>query len=430
VVPLAASCGELGIMEIKEIKREDNMKSMKSSSIISIIILVGWMVLVPIITANEALAKSEEKTLRIGALVAMTGFFSIRDIPDFNETKIAADLINEMGGININGQKYMIELVSEDYKSTMDGTAAAANRLVYDKKLKFIIGPTAYFATATGPVCDPNKVIRIPTWVANSPGEVDATTPYAFVGCNATLATASGMAEYLKRAYPKTKNVTYVMIDDGTIPYTVPVVKRLLGAKGISIVGKPIVYSNDTLDFSPIAAKINANKGTDAVFHVNCVGPQIGNIVKALRELGNKMPYAACMPTTLTEVVAIAGKEATKDVFVGAITASDPKMAPLAKEICKRTTAKYGSDYTLYLTGADGLWDLKQVMEKAQSLDPTVVKTTWESMDTIETIFGPGKVCGDETFGIKHHVVAHPLPIQILKDGKVVSGGWMPVYMP
>jgi len=429
VVPLAASCGELGLMEIKEIKRGYNMKSMKSSSIISIIILVGWMVLLPI-TANKASAQSEEKTLRIGELVALTGFFSIRDIPDANESKIAADLINEMGGITINGQKYLIELVPEDYKSSMDGVAAATNRLVYDKGLKFIIGPTAFFAAATGPICDPNKVIRIPTWVVHSPGEVDSSTPYAFLGCNATVATAIGMAEYLKQAYPNVKKVTYVTIDDGTVPHMSSIAEKILNDKGIIIVGKPIVYSNDTLDFSPIAAKINANKGTDAVFHVNCVGPQVGNIVKGLRELGNNMPYAACMPTSLTEVVAVAGKEATKDVFVGAITAGDPDMAPLATEICKRTIAQYGSDYTLYLTGADGLWDLKQVMEKAQSLDPTVVKATWESMDTIETIFGTGTVCGDEIFGIKHHVVAHPQPIQILKDGKIVSGGWMPVYIP
>jgi branched-chain amino acid transport system substrate-binding protein len=406
------------------------MKSIKSASIISIIVLVGCMVLAPIIVSNEASAQSEGKTLRIGGLVSLTGFFSVRDIPDANETEIAADLINEMGGINIKGQKYLIELVVEDYKSSMDGVAAATNRLVYDKKVKFIIGPTAFFAAATGPICDPNKVIRVPTWVVHSPGEVDSSTPYAFLGCNATVATAIGMAEYLKRAYPDVKKVTYVTIDDGTVPHMSSIAKRILNEKGITIVGKPIVYSNDTLDFSPIAAKINANKGTDAVFHVNCVGPQVGNIIKGLRELGNTMPYAACMPTSLTEVVAIAGKEATKDVFVGALTAGDPDMAPLAAEICKRTTAQYGSEYTLYLTGADGLWDLKQVMEKAQSLDPTVVKATWESMDTIETIFGKGTVCGDEVFGIKHHVVAHSQPIQIIRDGKIVSGGWMPVYIP
>ena len=77
----------------------------------------------------------------------------------------------------------------------------------------------------------------------------------------------------------------------------------------------------------------------------------------------------------------------------------------------------------LYLTGADALFDLKYVIEAAKSLDPTVVKTKWESLSKIDTIFGPGVVCGEKTFGIKNHVVSHPQTVQILKNGVVVPGG-------
>ena len=73
------------------------------------------------------------------------------------------------------------------------------------------------------------------------------------------------------------------------------------------------------------------------------------------------------------------------------------------------------------------MWILKEVIEAAQSLDPTVVKKKWESMDEVDTIFGKAKVCGDKTFGIKHHVVASPQPIQILKGEKEASAGWIDV---
>jgi ABC-type branched-subunit amino acid transport system substrate-binding protein len=305
----------------------------------------------------------------------------------------------------------------------MDGVTAAANRLVHDKKIKFILGPTAFFAAAASPVCDQNKIMRVLTWCCNTPGELDASTPYSFLGCNASVAVAVAATKYLKKTYPNVKKVALVTPDDGAVPHLIPKVKKLLENDGLSIVGDIIAYPNEMQDFSPISAKINAAKDADAVFQANGLGPHIGAIVKGLRQLGNKKPYAAALPTSLSEVVTIAGKEAAKDVFTIAISANEQGLQPLAKEICKRTVAKYGPDYSLYLTGADSLWDLKYAIEAAKSLDPTVVKAKWETMSKFETIFGPGTVGGEKIFGIKNHVVAHPQAVQILKDGVVVSGG-------
>jgi branched-chain amino acid transport system substrate-binding protein len=367
---------------------------------------------------------AEAKTLQIGGLIGLTGGFSVRDIPDWNQTIIAADLMNEQGGITVNGQKYMVELVVEDTKSTMDGVTAAANRLVFDKGIKFIIGPTAFFSAGAGPVTDPNQVIRCLTWCCNTPGEMDATTPYAFLTCNASIAEAIAAAKYLKQAYPTVEKVALVTPDDGAVPYLIPMVQMLLEAEGLTVAGDIVKYSNELIDMSPIAAEVNAIKDADAVFQANGLGPHVGGLIKGLRELGNNKPYACALPTSLSEIATIAGMENCEDVFMAAISADDPDLPPLAKEICARTVTQYGADYSLYLTGADGLWDLKYVIEAAQSLDPTVVKSTWESLNTIETIFGTGTVGGEVTFGIRH-AVAHPQAIQIMKDGVVTSGGWV-----
>jgi hypothetical protein len=93
-------------------------------------------------------------------------------------------------------------------------------------------------------------------------------------------------------------------------------------------------------------------------------------------------------------------------------------------DLSKRITTKYGPDTTMLGQSANSLWVLKQIIEAAQSFEPAAVKAKWEATDKVETFFGPGKVCGDQTYGIKHHVVAHPEPFEILKDGKVVSAGY------
>ena len=66
--------------------------------------------------------------------------------------------------------------------------------------------------------------------------------------------------------------------------------------------------------------------------------------------------------------------------------------------------------------------EVEQVIEQAQSLDSTVVKEKWESLDRVDTIFGPACVCGEKTWGIKNHVVASPQGIQLLRsDGTLYS---------
>jgi hypothetical protein len=178
-------------------------------------------------------------------------------------------------------------------------------------------------------------------------------------------------------------------------------------------------------DFSPIVAKLNSIKEADAIFMQNGLVPHMGAIVKGLREMGNNKPYAGSLPARIGQVANIAGTNSLKDVFSIAYTPDDPNMPPLAKEIIQKVTAKYGADYQLEMSGPNCLWILKEVIEASQSLDPKVVKAKWEAMDKVDTIFGPAKICGDKTFGIKHHVVASPQPIQILKDGKEACAGWI-----
>jgi branched-chain amino acid transport system substrate-binding protein len=404
------------------------MKRIKLYSLLSFIIIVVGLIGVHVMTTYQAAATpktSDAKTLNIGMLLSVTGFFSVREVPDLNQTKIAADIINEQGGITVKGQQYRIELIVEDCKSAMDGVTTAANRVVYDKKVKFIIGPTAFFAAAAGPVCDPNKILRVITWCVNTPGEVDANTPYAFLGGNGSVLTSVAATKYLHKAYPNVKKVAIVTPDDGAVPYVIPIAKNLLAQQGISVVGEAVPYPNEMQDFSPIAAKLNAIKDADAIFLQNGLVPHLGGIVKGLRELGNNKPVAGSLPARIGQVVNITGVNALKDVFTIAYTPKDPNIPPVAKEIINRTVAKYGADYQLEMSGPNCLWILKEVIKEAQSLDPTVVKGKWESMDKVETIFGMAKICGDKTFGIKHHVVASPQAVQILKNGVETSAGWI-----
>jgi len=378
----------------------------------------------PTQTTQPTTTAPQVKTLKVGLILGITGFFSVREVPDLNQGIVCKDMINEQGGITVNGDTYKIEMVVADTKSTFDGVTAAANKLVYDEGIDIIIGPTAFFAPAAGAVCDPEKVLRFNTWVVHTPGEVDATTPYSFFAGNGSLLTTTAAAKYLRTNYPEVKAVSIVTPDDGAPPYVIPIATKILAAEGISVVGDPVIYPNETQDFSTYVAKLNAIEEADAIFMQNGLVFQMGPLVKGLRESGNFKPYAGSLPARISQVMTIAGAEAMKDVFSIALTPGDPQMDPIAKEIIKRVTDEYGADYQLEMTVPNCLWVLKEAIEAAQSTDPMTIKAKLESMEEIETIWGTAKICGEETLGIKH-VIASPQTVQILKDGVETSAGWI-----
>ena len=101
---------------------------------------------------------ASEKTLKIGALMAVTGWWaSAYDNTILHMSEIAAEIINEQGGIKVKGDTYKIKLVVEDTKSDFNGVASAANKLIYDRGVKFIIGPSGFFVSAATPVTEPQK---------------------------------------------------------------------------------------------------------------------------------------------------------------------------------------------------------------------------------------------------------------------------------
>lgn len=391
--------------------------------------IILFFVLIGMSFPNTSMAAT--KTLHIGYLGQMTGWFSVHDIQDAKEIQIIADYINEKGGITVNGQRYNIEIEIEDGKSSFDGVSAAANKLAYDDKVKFVIGPNAFFSLAAGPIFNPAKVLYIEGFNTLQPGELDKTTPYAFTGYNGSLGQSYAVIKYLKQAWPAVKKVAFIHPDDGAISHSGKYFRKTLADNGLVMVGDIIAYANETTDFNPIATKL-LSMDIDAVVHINGIAPHVGGIVRGLREAGNTEPYAAGVLESVESIRSIAGKTATMNLFTYAIMPGAKGNPPLMAEMVQRVVAKTGSNVAVYLQGANSLWILKEVIEAANSFDPSAVKDKWQTLDTVETLYGTGLMGGAETYGIANHALSHPQPMQIIReDGIIRFGGIVqPVRIP
>lgn len=400
-------------------KGNGNEWGMSPVLIVCIAVVLALTVLLPV----RGLAQSPAKTLKIGYLLCLSGWYSVFDAVEEGHVKAVAQMINDRGGLTIQGQKYNIELVGEDGKSTLDGIAAGATKLVFDDKVKFVIGPTGFFSQGSSPVFEQNKVIHVSGYVSNQPWEVDRNTPYGFVGFDASIGTSIASWKVAKKEFPNVKTFAIATPDDGAVPYLVPIIKKMLPSYGYTVVGDVIPYPNEMEDFSPIAAKLNAIKGADAFFILNGAPVHHGNIAKGLRALGNNKPIILQSLAPAEVVLSIAGVAASNNITCMGLTPHAKGNPPLLDEAFD----KNGKKMPMFLFNPNGLWVLAKVIQAANSLDPAVVKAKWESMDKVDCLFGTCEFGGEKTYGLKGHAISHPLPYQKLVDGKVIYGGWVNV---
>ena len=377
--------------------------------------------------AQPSLA-AEEKTLKIGGLYCLTGFGSSAETYIAQGAKLSEEWINEKGGLTIKGEKYKVELVIEDMKGTADGAVAAATKLAHDHKVKIVIGTVVPFMVqAAGSVLEPAKVLRGVLYNCGMPSEYGPQTPYMFLTYDSTIEGMRAALDHLKEAYPEVKTVAYIIPDDGSVPY----LDKMFREKATSIGYKVATvekWAMTTQDYTPIITKVLASK-PDAIAFANGWPQATGSMLKIIREMGFNNPVFGCNYDDAYQIMEIAGKEASTDFFIHQIDLDSPDMTPIIKEIAKRAKAKHGKAYGMHIWGFNPLYELKQVIEAAQSVDPTALKDTWENMKTIDTVYGPGRMGGLKTYGINHTVCA-PCPIVALMDGKVKWVKWVDVYSP
>ncbi len=387
----------------------------------------GVMCLVLVSAVQPSMAA--EKTLKIGGLFCLTGFGSGAEAYISQGAKLSEEWVNNTGGLTIKGEKYKVELVMEDMKGTADGTVAAATKLVFDHKVKFIVGLVVpYMVQAAGTVTEPAKVLRVALYNCGMPSEYGPTTPYMFLNYDATIEGMSSSLQFLKEAYPKAKTVTYVIPDDGSVPYLDKIFRQKASALGIQVAATE-KWAHTIEDFTPVITKVLASK-PDAIAFANGWPQATGSMLKVSREMGFKGPIFGGNYDDAYQIKEIAGKAASTDFFIHQVDLDSPEMTPMIKEIVKMAKAKHGKTYGMHVFGFNAMYVLKQAIEKAQSIDPTAVKDTWEKMTAIDTIYGPGKMGGLKTYGINHTVCA-PCPIVRLMDGEVKWAKWdKNVYSP
>lgn len=411
------------------------MKSKRSVILIGALCIALALGIAPLLT-TDAKAAPRAKILKIGALYSLTGPCASTNIHMNEGAILCAEWINDNGGIIVKGQQYFLEIISVDDRGFAQSSVTGAERLVHLEKVKFMVGQSVPpNMTAVTPVTERAKVLRVLSW-GTEPGTeaMSKNTKYTFRGGMGALDAFKQVYDYLKEKYPEVTNIAYLCPDENISHlYAEKLGPAYAKEKGWTVVETKF-YPFGGTDYYPYWTKVIA-ANPEVVFTGPAPELWTALLLKQGRERGFKGIMVTQSQNPLSVIKDITGPKGSTDCYT---TAIDPgshglNLNEFQKKILDRYVGRFGekvrSQFVNVGVGWNCVWPLAQAIEKAQSLDTTMVAETWEKMETVETMWGTAKMGGLKTYGV-NHVVCAPIPLSYMKDGEIYFIKWMIPEIP
>lgn len=400
-------------------------KRMGSAHVMAAILACAVFALV--CTAGVAQAAGT-KTIKIGSVWGLTGPGSEFGLLAQRGETLCKNWINAKGGITVKGEKYQIEIISEDIKATAEGAVTAANKLVHQDKVKFIVGLAAPFQVdAVDSVTEPNKVV----YFASIHDNMSAKTPYTASAMYGYAGPKPVVYEYLHKTYPSVKKVAFTEIDEPAVQKAAAAARAEMKKLGMTDAGS-VKYPFGTQDYYAILNKVMTFNADALDINMEFPGGAAA-IVKQIRELGFTGPIVGNSPWDPVFVRdKIGSKEYATDVIIPAFepVSAAAALPPILKTILQLWNDTYKVPFVSdSLHGWDPIYEVAQAIEAAQSFEPGDVIKAFQKMKTIDTSVGPSKVGGLKTYGINNMVV-QLCPLTRIENGQVEFVGWRPLSIP
>ncbi|MGF1623130.1 MAG: ABC transporter substrate-binding protein [Rhodomicrobiaceae bacterium] len=352
-----------------------------------------------------------QETLKIGALVTLSGAGASWGQGMNRAAELAAEDVNKDGGLKVGDKTYKVEIVAYDDGYKADAAVTAANRLVHEDKVKYIVGTVGSAPIlAIQPITEKNGVITMTlgfTAKALSPDK-----PFTFRPNLTTAEVSQPQIDWIV-AKQNVKSVGALFPNDETGQAIAKDVAAAYEKAGAEMVTE--FFERDRVDFIPLLTRTMA-AGVDAIELDGNSPTTAGQIVQQARDIGFEGVIIRTGGPATQEIVNVAGKPATEGMFVH--SGLDESM-PSVKAYIDRFDKTYGdpmNGFSPYFY--DGVKMLFQAMQTAGTVeDSAKVRDALGAIENYEGVLGTLNWTGKERYGIAHQMDA-PFYISQVKDGK------------
>jgi branched-chain amino acid transport system substrate-binding protein len=361
-----------------------------------------------------ATAAHAQQVLKIGAVAGLSGPGAPWGQAIVYAGQLAAQDVNAKGGLEVGGTKYKVQIVPYDDKYQANESVTAVNRLIYDDKVKYILGPMGGASElAILPITEKNKVITMT--LAFTPKSLGPDKPYSFRPVLTTTETAQAqIAWVVKNA--GVKHVGALVPNDETGQQILVDLKKAYDKAGAPL-KQAEMFDRSRVDLVPLLTRMIGN-GIDAI-DLNGNSPDTaGLIVKQARELGFKGLMIRSGGPATVQIVSVAGAAAAEGMIVN--TLSDP-----SNQAVTAYAARYQKEYGKPMNGfSPAFYDMTHMLFDAMVKAGTVtdsekVRQQLASVSHYQGIVGDVRWTGRAVYGIDQQIDA-PFYLARVKGGKEV----------
>jgi branched-chain amino acid transport system substrate-binding protein len=310
--------------------------------------------------------------IKIGEIATQTGDFAAYGQAEIEAIKIAAKEINAAGGIDVGGDKMLVEVVMYDCRTRAEDMVNAARRLVEEDKVVAVIGPSGSgLCIAASPIFNNANVPHIGTLPTNPLVTVDEggkVKPYNFRICFLDPYQGRMIAYFSAKSLGKKKAaVLYDVASDysqGLREFFIESFKEY-GGEIVADEG----HRGEDVDFRAQLTKIkDANPD---VLVIPTMGKCLPLSVKQAREMGINLPIVGGdgYGDFMWE---IAEDTLLNTFWVSHVDKADPTLAKFFADYESETGTEC-QEFMNAVMAYDSMYWLKDAIQRAGSLDPVKI---------------------------------------------------------
>lgn len=335
-------------------------------------------------TEAPAAEASDEGPIKIGYVGDLTGGTALWGTAGQYGAELAAKDINEAGGIM--GREVVI--VPMDGKGDPSDSVSALKKLIDDEHVVASIGTN--FSSCNIPmasVADEKKVPIIATAASNELVTVDENGklhPYSFRLCFIDPYIGEVIGSYAAGTLGYKTAALFTVAGNTNSESVGAIIKDVFTSKGGEIVIEEQCQEAD-MDYRAQLAKIGA-KNPDVIFVLMNDYAKLATFAKQARELGIESMLMGHDGWDSAQLAGEAGGALEGCLYISRIGFNTPEAAAFGDRVTE--LYKMESREAECLFTRDGVYWIKDAIERAGSADPTAIRDALESTEKFEGLIG------------------------------------------
>lgn len=374
-----------------------------------------WIIMLSLLLSSCGGEGAKESTIRVGVVAELTGDIPAVGASCRNAAEMAVQEVNAVGGLEIAGKKYRIELFVEDDSGKAEQSVAAVQKLITRQQVVAIIGPNASRnAIPASEIAEGAKTVLISPWSTNPKTTLDANSgaPKKYVFRAAFIDPFQGRV-VARFAMDNLKAKRAAVLYDVASDYNKGIAeffKETFVAGGGEIVAFE-TYTTGDKDFSAQLTKIK-DANPETIFLPNYYS-EVPLQIQQAKRLGINVPFVGSDSWGSAELIKLCADDCDGYYFTTHYAADNA--TAVAKGFIEAFKTKYaGTPDDVAALTYDSFGLLWQALKNAGKVDRQAVRDALANIPDYEGVTGKMRFMEGSGDPIKSAVVLQ------IKDGRFV----------